>query len=376
MRACLAFLLATALLAAANPREQLAAALEAHQEGRLADAAAGYEALLRDYPQIVEVRSNLGAVYAGLGRYDDAIREYETALSSKPDLAGARLNLALAYHKSARFSKAAAEFRTVRLRQPDNEQALKLLADSELNLGNYGKVIALLEPLRAAVEADRLLTYALGTAYVRAGREDDGQQLIDRLFREGESPEALMLLANAQMQGHDYAGARDNLAKAVELAPDLPTVHRAYAMALIATGDQAGARVEFENELDANPNDFEANLNMAAIHKKERDMESAERLLGKALQARPGNLAARYQLGTVYMATRRIEEARAEFEAVVGESPDFIEAHVSLATVYYRLRRKEDGDREREIVRQLNAAKQATQPGTQAAQAVAEEGAP
>ena len=40
-------------------------------------------------------------------------------------------------------------------------------------------------------------------------------------------------------------------------------------------------------------------------------------------------------------------------------SPQFIEAHITLATVYYRLKRKEDGDREKALVQQLNAEKEA-----------------
>jgi len=57
-----------------------------------------------------------------------------------------------------------------------------------------------------------------------------------------------------------------------------------------------------------------------------------------------------------------VEQARAALESLVKEAPEFLEAHVSLATVYYRLKRKEDGDREREVVKKLNAAVQAKQP--------------
>jgi hypothetical protein len=45
----------------------------------------------------------------------------------------------------------------------------------------------------------------------------------------------------------------------------------------------------------------------------------------------------------------------------VKESPNFTAAHVSLATVYFRLQRREDGDRERAIVRKLNAEAQAAE---------------
>jgi tetratricopeptide (TPR) repeat protein len=357
-----------------DPRQLLAEAVQAHQQGRLAEAAGKYETLLDRYPQVPEVRSNLGAVYAALGRYDDAIAQYEKALDARPDLANVRLNLALALYKSARLERAAGELSRVLEAEPANLQALHLLADTYINLGNFDAVIELLQPLGKQAEDDRTLAYALGTAYIRKRDTARGQPLVDRLFRDGESAEALMLLAAAQMSANDFAGARDNLAKAVARNTELPGVHRAYAMALMATGDQAGARVEFEQELARNANDFEANLNMAAIHKKEREMEPAEKYIAKALDVRPESQAARYQLATVQMATGRFEEARAELEGIVAAAPDFIEAHVSLATVYYRLDRKPDGDRERAIVRRLTAERQAKQPGARENQGPAFDG--
>jgi len=50
-------------------------------------------------------------------------------------------------------------------------------------------------------------------------------------------------------------------------------------------------------------------------------------------------------------------------ESLVRENPRDVEAHISLATAYYRLKRKEDGNRERAMVLQLNAQKQASAPG-------------
>ncbi len=340
-------------------------AVEAQQAGRLEEAAEKYEAILEAAPDVPEVRSNLGAAYAALGRYGDAQKQYEKALALRPDMVQVRLNLGLAYFKSNRLDDAAREFETLLEGDAANAQALRLLGNSLLALGRYEDVIGLLEPRLAEVEQNKLLTYSLGTAYLRTDQLDKGRPLVDRLFRDGETPEGLLLLGTSQMSAYDYAGARDNLAKAAAMNPDLPTVHAAYAAALMATGDQAGARKEFEAEIERNPNDFEANLQMAAILKQERDLDGAQARLHKALEIRPQSLAAQYQLATIHLAKRESEEARALLEDVVAEAPQFTEAHVSLATVYYRLKMKEEGDREREIVRRLNAAKQARQPGSQ-----------
>ena len=78
---------------------------------------------------------------------------------------------------------------------------------------------------------------------------------------------------------------------------------------------------------------------------------------------RPGDWGARYQIATLDLGEGHLEKARMALEGLIKESPGFTAAHVMLATVYYKLQRKVDGDRERDLVRKLNADAQAAQPG-------------
>ena len=89
----------------------------------------------------------------------------------------------------------------------------------------------------------------------------------------------------------------------------------------------------------------------------------------RAEAVRPSDPAIQYQIALVNVAEGKIEQARTSLESIVKRAPSFVEAHVSLATVYYREKRKEDGDRERAIVQQLNAARQAEQPAAKQAEA-------
>ena len=118
----------------------------------------------------------------------------------------------------------------------------------------------------------------------------------------------------------------------------------------------------FRRELAIDPNDFDSNLQLGGLLRQEDQFAEARTRLAKALQIRPGDFGTRYQLAAMDLSEGHVEEARQGLESIVKETPEFIEAHVSLATVYYRLKRKQDGDRERELVRKLNAAVQAAQP--------------
>src|SRR5450432_3041663 len=102
MRVLAILLLAASLSAripSQSPQDLLKEAEEAQQAGDLDRAVRAYQAIIAKYPNIPEIRSNLGAALAGIGRYTDAIAQYKAALQLKPDPL-VRLNLALAYYKA------------------------------------------------------------------------------------------------------------------------------------------------------------------------------------------------------------------------------------------------------------------------------------
>jgi Flp pilus assembly protein TadD len=190
----------------------------------------------------------------------------------------------------------------------------------------------------------------------------EGQRLLDRILRNGNTAEASLLLGTAKFGMGDFAEALKEFQKTVELNPKLPSANSYLGRALLATGDMAGASVAFKRELEQNPNDFEANLNLAVLLKDDRDYASAGKHLEKALLVRPGDARVLYQQATIALAEGELEKARVTLESLLKDAPQFVEAHVTLATVYYRLKRKADADRERAIVDKLNQEIQARQP--------------
>jgi tetratricopeptide (TPR) repeat protein len=348
-----------------SPQELLKQAVELHQAGHFDEAIQDYRHILDTYPQMEQVRSNLGAALAASGRYSEAIVEYNRALTQRPD-PRVRLNLALAYYKTSQFPKAIQTLLKVRNEQPGELQPILLLADCYLRLGRNKDVIELLTPLQRADPTNLGITYMLGTALIRDGQTARGQIVIDQILKNGDSAEARFLMGTTKFVVNDLAGAVLDLQKAVELNPDLPDVYAYYGMALLSTGDPAGARKAFEKELTLDPNNFEANLRTGVLLRQDDDYSNALKYFEHALKIRPGDIGVRYQMAATELAMGQVEDARRDLEAMLKESPNFTEAHVTLATAYYRERRKADGDRERAIVSKLNAQKQAGEPGSQA----------
>ena len=372
MRACgrggvagLALWLACAATAQSPPSPDalLRHAIELHQAGDIPGAIAEYGSYLKQVPKSVMARSNLGAALSKSGQYEAAIVEYQQALDLEPRNLPVRVNLALAYYKTAQISAAAEELGKAIKQQPSNRQAIFLLADCDLRLGENKKVIDLLTPLEKEWSGDKALVYLLGTALIRDNQPARGQVLVDRILREGESAEARLLLGTTKMNAQEFAEALVDLKKAADLNPQLPDVFSYYGMALLSTGDTAAAANAFRKELESNPNDFVSNLQLGALLKQDQRYDEALTSFERALRVRPGDPGVRYQMATLDVIAGNLDQACARLEQLIQETPHFVEAHVSLATVYYRLKRKEDGDRERATVLKLNAESQATQPG-------------
>jgi len=351
----------------ADVERAFANATRLHESGNIDGAVRAYQAILATHPERVDVRSNLGAAYSRLGRYEDAIEQYKLALATDSRNQTIRRNLAMADYKAALFGEAASELEKFIAAAPggiaERKEAVFVLADCLLRLGEYKKVIDLLSPLEASEPDNRTIAYVLGNALVGDGQVQRGQVLIDRIFRGEDSAEGRLLIGSILLLADDGQTAIKELERALELNPKLPTLRSWYGRALMRMGDSERAMTAFRSELSDNPNDFDANLFIGILLKQDKSGGEAFNYLSRAVRLRPRDSYARYHLGALYATMGKPGEARTLLEDVVKEYPDFIEARVLLASVYYRLNRKAEGDRQRDIVEKLNGEEQSKQSG-------------
>jgi tetratricopeptide (TPR) repeat protein len=330
----------------------LSRALVLHQSGELEGAAALYVQLLRAYPGAGRLRSNLGAAYAGLGRYEEAIEQYRKALEQElPPEEGAsvRRNLALALQKSGRTLEAAEEARGLLASAPGNRDALLLLADCHLRLGDAQAAAQLLAPAASADPNDKALAYVLGTALLELGRADEAQAVMERVFRD-DSPEGSVLLGLMYSKKQDWAKALVELAKARAARPSPPLANFLYGQALLKSVEQSrivqpvdweAAADAFRAELTFDPGHFESNLLLGSLLREEGRHEQAIGHLVRAARVRPADLAVQFSLGAAYVAAGRLEEARSLLEPVARAAPSHLPTQIQLAVLYSRLGEKD-----------------------------------
>jgi tetratricopeptide (TPR) repeat protein len=353
----------------ADVEDAFARATQLHQAGDIEGAIRGYESILAKHPERVDVRSNLGAAYSRLGRYEEAIAQYQQALKIDSRNNTIRFNLALGYYKAALFAESADELTkfvaAAPADSPQRANAILVMADCNVRLGNYKKVIESLTPLADVDPNNQTVAFLLGSALIGDGQVERSQVIIDKVFRDADSAQAHLLLGSILLMADDGHGAIKELERAIQLDSKLPTLHAWYGRALMRMGDGAKAKEALRTELAANQNDFEANLFLGVLLRQDKQFDEALQYLTRAVHLRPRDQYARYHMAAVYVALGKPTDALPLLESVAKEFPSFSEARVLLASVYYRLNRKQDGDREKEAVQKLTAEQQAKQPGAQ-----------
>jgi len=150
------------------------------------------------------------------------------------------------------------------------------------------------------------------------------------------------------MESFDLARRRAD--EAISLNPHLPGLYTLSGMIQDFAGDEKGAEAALQKAVEADPNDFEAQLRFGGVLYRERNLDAAALHLNRALAIKPASPLAHYDLGRVEREQGQLEAALKDFEKAVQGDPDWLPPHVALVALYYRLKRPDDGKREKAIV--------------------------
>ena len=359
--------------AQSETEQALRRAVQLQQDGDLNGAIQQYRALLAQYPDLAEARVKLGNAYASIDRFQDAAVQYEQALESGglADPNGARYALGWAHFRMADFERARQTLVQVVAAGSKGREALQLLASCHFNLGEWQKVIALLSPLEAELSGSPALKYLLGVALEESGEIARGTPLVESALQDTGWPTSrfrsemrsdwlnrLARRGTVLMETGDYPGAARHLGRAIALDPRVPSLNATYGKLLRLMNRHDEANRAFLQELEINPDDYDANLYHGIfLFENEQKYEEALARFERALRTRPGDADARFQMGLVYNSANRIEEAIQTIKSVVDENPNFMEGHVTLTGLYFRLGREEEAERHRVAAERLRTSR-------------------
>jgi tetratricopeptide (TPR) repeat protein len=338
---------------AAQQRKDLNAAIEAYRKA------------LSINPKLAEARANLGAALSEAGQFDDAIAEDTKALAAAPQQTAVRMNLGLAYYKKGDMENAHTAFEAVHSARPQDVAAAVLLGYTDIKLGKSNEAAAMLTPLENGRESNMDLEYVLAYALIDSGEEAAGMPRMENVAKATQSADAYFIAGSARLRRREFHEARTDLDAAINLHGDFPGLYTMAGQARDALGDADAAQPAFEAALKADPKDFTANLYLGTMRLKARDLDSARPMLELALQLQPKSPMARLEIAKLNGMTGKYAEAAAKLEELEKADPNWIDPHIELAPIYYKLHRPADGQRERDLVQQIEARQQKAGPPKQ-----------
>ena len=286
----------------------------------------------------------LGYLLAQIGRLDEAAAEFERVLRLSPGHREATAYLADVNLRRGRLAAAREQFEAIAEAFPafasNGLGEVALRADRfEEAVGRFQSVLELFPTATAA-------HYSLAMAYRGLGRLDDARRhlalrgtgtvrvsdsVVDRLWTLVRGERGLVLQGRQLHEAGQFAEAADAFRRAIAAAPTSATAHVNLGMALVQLGDTAAAIAAFRDAVAAAPDDAAAHASLGALLADTSRLPEAVQHLSAAFDRAPDAAATRTLLVRTLLRLGRADEAVSVLARATSRAPDDEQIVVELA---------------------------------------------
>ncbi len=283
-----------------------AQAIDHHTQGRLADALALYDVIIRAAPNLAAAHCNRGVALQSLGRFDEAIRSYDRAIRIQPGIAEAYNNRGNALHESDRSAAALQSY----------DEALALKPGFAEAHHNKGKALQALQRLPEAVEC-----------YDRATRLRP--DYADAYYNNG----------NALQELKRPSEALRNYDRAIALKPNFAEAYIGRGNALKDLNRLNEALGSYDRAINLRTDFADAYYSEANTLKELNRPQEALTFYDRAIALKADYAEAFCGRGSVLEDMNRPDEALQSFERALTLKSNFAEAHTAKGNALFRRKR-------------------------------------
>jgi putative PEP-CTERM system TPR-repeat lipoprotein len=323
------------------------------KQGKLADAQASFETVLRTHPNYLPALAWLGYTNLARKNYEQAATQFAKYTRIAPNTEVQAL-LGLAQANLGRGEEAEQTLKALRKFDIVDPQSLAVLARAHMTLG----------------ETDLAATYMAKAVERNPEAADLRVGLASTLSKKGERAQAIAQLENALQLDPGMVDADvlliqnlirdkqfDKALQAVEALekkqPKNPRTFILKGTVYLAKNDFANARKSFEQALELDANSFAAALSLAQLDVVEKHPEAARQRFQAILAKDKTNVLAMMGLAGVAAATGQESEYVTWLEKAAQAAPSAIRPRVLLANYYLK---KNDVQRALTLAREAQIA--------------------
>lgn len=291
--------------------------------------------------------SNLTAIYylglttAVLGMDESAEEYLRTFLEKRPGLdeTSGIARKALAQVRAVRrdFTGAEEVLAPVVEQYPQDTEALRLMADINMQLGQPESAVKWLQQTLASGAGDERTYLKLGMGMLAVGNSSGAEEVLNLVSGDKNAQQEAQRLL---FQSHLVTGQID---KALEIAekfrlesPQSPLPDLMVGLAHLSSGAPSKAREAFEQSLVLSPGFFASAHNLAQLELSEGKVERARELYLEAQKVAPENPLLPVQMAKLEMQAGRWGEVQSWLERAVELSPDALAPRILLTRQYLR----------------------------------------
>lgn len=306
-------------------------------------------------PSWAEGWFDLGAAWYQLGKYLEAQAAFERAGQLAPDKGAVWAFLGLTEYQLRNYSPALKHMQKGEsIGLPDNLGFVSAVHDSAavvlIHAKDFSGAVEQLKPLAllgddSAATIQEFGASALGLPYAPAEVPPKKQQLVDLAGRAEW----------AICADHDTEASK-LLQQIIAAYPNEPGVHYLEGLYLVPNNPVA-ARAEFQQELQLSPDNVAARIQLAIIHLRAGEPESAVKLAREAVRLQKDNALGHTVLGRAEMQQTNYAEALPELLTASKLAPLNPQIHLYLEQVYSRLGRITEAQGEKAEFMKLQATR-------------------
>lgn len=262
-----------------------------------------FEQAVRLDPKNAVHWTNLALAVLGRGRAKDAEAHARRAIALDPTTDAVWINLGSSLYHQNRWAESAAAYREAIARAPQNAAAWSNLGSAEIRQEN-------LEAAQAALE--RSLTL-------------------------GPNPETAVMYGTLLMRRNQLSLAAHILQQVIAQAPDLHLAWLAWGDVQGMLGFPAVAEKAFRRVLQADPRNYQAQLNLALSLLTQFHIAEAEKVARELVAAHPKDAEAWAMLAGIQQASANTIESLQAYQRAVELAPDHSRHSRLLAAMQYAI---------------------------------------
>jgi arylsulfatase A-like enzyme/Tfp pilus assembly protein PilF len=227
------------------------------------------------------------------GRLREAAAVFQGLVQQRPDMSAAYAHLAFVLWEAGAAHEAIATLRdAVKRAIADLDMQLRLgiyLAE----VGETREAIPLLETLAQRSNANVDVLNGLGIAYAQAGRTNEAIAMFRRVLTiDAQSALALENIGSVLLARGDLDGARAALQQAAALEPNSSRVHTGLGALAAKLGDQKMALTHWKRAIELDPTNYDALFNLATELLNAGQREAARPYVERFIRTAPPSLYA------------------------------------------------------------------------------------